>query len=341
MKLLRLFVEFSLVVAGVVSAVGCSDVTPDDGDSTFCLVTCGGSPPPEIITTANAQDVAATAVRADYQALDVMTKIGGQVFPTLPSAPDLVSCNSKYELFATVVATGQPVTETCAVNGSVTVSGQPYNDVITKSERDGFVLVFDTCDDGDGYTLDGSFWLIVYSLDGDPRTDVFSLLYAVKDMTLTVASGMEKYTASASALGLGWNSVGFPEIELSIDSDPFLIISSQSLLQLSSQADVYSFELGGGTLTVSADISVSTTLRKASSDVESTFFPGPIHYGTAVPLQTPDGRDPQSGEILISDGNTFLRIVIESSDVVRLDIDLGHDTIVDEVQYTTWADLRG
>jgi len=288
------------------------------------------------ITIANAQDVSATVVRVDDQAFDFATKIGGQVFPSPPAAPDLLSSNSKFELYATVAATGGPVTDTCAVSGTVTVSGQPENDPVSLSAGDVFDLVFDTCDDGDGYTLDGSFSLIVQYLVGDPRTDVFQLGYEVQDMALTVASGMDNYAASVSGgFVLDWYSVAFPEIVLTTS------LGYLDTLQLSSQAGVYSSS-GRRSLTVNADISVSTTLREAREPLlESTFFGGHIFYETIVPLQAPDGQDPQSGEIFVGGIKESIRIVIESSDIVRLDIDLDGDSIVDDIQYTTWAALQG
>ena len=68
-----------------------------------------------------------------------------------------------------------------------------------------------------------------------------------------------------------------------------------------------------------------------------------ISYEIIVPLQAPDGQDPESGEILISGGdeNGTIRIVIESSATVRLEVDLDGDGIVDDTQYTTWAALQG
>jgi hypothetical protein len=60
-------------------------------------------PAPHVdITIANTQDVSATVVRVDDQAFDFATKIGGLVFPTPPAAPDLLSSNSKFELYATL-----------------------------------------------------------------------------------------------------------------------------------------------------------------------------------------------------------------------------------------------
>jgi hypothetical protein len=97
-------------------------------------------------------------------------------------------------------------------------------------------------------------------------------------------------------------------------------------------------------LTVNADISISTTLGEArESLMESAFLGGYISYEIIVPLQAPDGQDPESGEILVSEGvgNGTIRIVIESSTIVRLDIDPDGDGTVDDIQFTTWAALQG
>jgi hypothetical protein len=267
---------------------------------------------------------------------DVATAIGGQIFPSPPAAPDLLSSNSKFELFATVAASGDPVTEMCAVSGSVTVSGDPANDPVFLSERDVFDLVFDSCDDGDGYSLDGSFSLFVVELVGDPRTDVFRFRYSVRDMTLTV-SGLANESASVEPiLLLEWDSLSFPVTVLTLTTTPHA-------LQLSSQADVYSWS-GRQSLTVNADVSISTTLGEARSWLmESAFLGGYISYETIVPLQAPDGQNPESGEILVSagDGNGTIRIVIESSASVRLDIDSDGDGNIDDYQVTTWSALQG
>lgn len=332
MSIFRILVAFALVVAGVVST-GCSGGGGGDGVFAGLL----GPPRPQHvdITIANAQDVSATVVRADDQAFDFVTKIGGQIFPSPPAAPDLLSSNSKFELFATVAATGKPVPDTCAVSGTVTVSGQPENHPVSLSAGDVFDFVFDTCDDGDGYTLDGSFSLSAERVTGDTRTDVFRLSYEVQDMRLTVASGMENYTVSVSnGFDIIWDSVAFPEIVLTTGMAPFAAI------QLSSQTDVYSFSGTQRSLTVNADISVSTTLREVREPSFKSAF-GNTLYETIVPLQAPDGQDPQSGEISVGSIKNSMRIVIESGDIVRLDIDLDGDGIVDDTQYTTWAALRG
>lgn len=339
MRILRVYVTFALVVAGVVSTVGSGGGSgggfgfPDAGDiGTFEPP----PPPPEIITIANAQDVAATVVQDAEQAFDFGATIGGQIFPSLPSAPDVLSSNSKFELFATVAATGEPVTDTCGVSGTVTVSGYPGNDPVSLSDKDAFDLVFDVCDDGDGYTLDGSFSVIANQLIGDPRTDVFGLNYEMRFVTLAVAYDDGTHTASyGSTFSLTWDSLGFPVATLSL---------TPSVLELTSQTDVYSLLSGVHSQTVSADISVTTTLVEVGeAQLGSRSSGGYFVYETIVPLQAPDGQDAESGEILVSQlfGNGTIRIVIESSASVRVEIDLDGDSVVDDTQYTTWAALRG
>ena len=350
MRILRVLLAFVLVVAGVVSTVGSGGGGGGGGGSNWGNVNippgcCSVSgPTPDVdITVVNAQDVSATVLQAIDQLFDLTVVIGGQVFPSPPAAPDLLSSNSKFELFVTEeTAPGYPIeslTETCAVNGTVTVLRGLYNDMfndVSVADGDIFDLVFDSCDDGDGYTLDGSFMVEVRELEGDLRTDVFRLGYWLRDMNLTVTSGMNSYVASVlSSTSIYWDSLAFPVV----------VLTAQSANQfLSSQADDYSWSSGDYSLTVNADISIPETLAEArESLLESAVLGGYVSYDIIVPLQAPDGQDPESGEILISggDGNGTIRIVIESSASVRLEIDADGDGNVDDYQYTTWAALQG
>jgi len=282
------------------------------------------------VTAANAQDVSATAVQAHDHALHVAAIIGGQVFPRLPGAPGLLSSNSKFELFDAAVTTGDPVTGACTISGMVTASPAAETGVAN--------LVFDTCDDGDGYIIDGRFSLKVRELDGDPRTDVFLLDYSLKNMALTIASGTDSYAASVGTLSdsLRLDSRAFPVVVLS---------HGFANLQLGTQADVYSWYNGGNqTLTLNAGLSpVTKILETDGALMSSTFLGGSIYYDTIVPLQATDNQAPESGEILI-DGGTgkgTVRIVIESASSVRLEIDTNGNGTIDDYLYTTWAALRG
>ena len=345
MRILRVLLAFTLVIAGVVSTVGSgSGAGSNNGFGNFNSIgCCGGIPPqPNVdITITNTQDVSATVVQAINQLFDVMAKIGGQIFPSPPAAPDLLSSNSKFDFFETVQTTEEPVIATCTVIGDVYIRGRTTNDPVSLSEGDVFYLMYHSCDDGDGYILDGKFTLLVNVLEGDPRTDVFRLAYEVFDMALTVTSGMDTYVASASQplFLLGWDSLPFPEI---------ILVASTRGLVLSSQMDTYSWsdfiQPEKHSLTVNADTSNPATQAKASESlIESAALGGLVAYVIAVPLQAPDGQDPESGEILITGGdeNGTIRIVIESSDSVRLEIDSDGDGTVDDYQYTTWSSLRG
>jgi hypothetical protein len=347
MRILRVLLAFVLVVAGVVSTVGSGGGgggSSSGGIGSIGPINLAPGPQPDIdITSANAQDVSATVLQAIDQLFDLTVVIGGQVFPSPPAAPDLLPGNSKFKLFVTEeTAPGNPIeslTETCAVSGTVTVLRGLYNDMfndVSVADGDIFDLVFDSCDDGDGYTLDGGFMVEVRELEGDLRTDVFRLRYSLRDMNLTVTSGMNSYVASVlSSTSIYWDSLAFPVV----------VLTAQSANQfLSSQADDYSWSSGDHSLTVNADISIPETLAEArESLLESAVLGGYVSYEIIVPLQAPDGQDPESGEILISggDGNGTIRIVIESSASVRLEIDADGDGNVDDYQYTTWAALQG
>jgi len=326
---------FALLVTGVVSTIGSGgggwvgglgdwgkvDLPPG------CCV--GTGPTADVdITIDNAQAVSATVVQAMYQVFGVITTIGGQIFPSPPAAPDLLSGNSKYELIAAVAETGETGTGSCAINGGVTVSGLSQGNVLD--------IVFDTCDDGAGYTLDGGFSLSVRELEGDPRTDAFRLGYELLNLTLTITTGVDDHVALSSPylFYLDWDSIDFPVV----------VLAAWPNMILGAQTDDYSWNLGGGhTLTITADMSIPETLGEAHSLMKSAVLGGYISYEVIVPLHAPDGQDPESGEILVSGGygNGTVRIVIESSASVRLEIDAEGDGIVDDYQFTNWAALRG
>jgi len=349
MRSLRIFVALALVVAGVASTVGSGNgagASNNIGNTNFggC---CIDFPPPVLaITINNAQDVSATIVQAITQLLDVANIIGGKTFPSPPAAPDLLSSHSKFELITTVAATGGDVTEPCAVSGTVRARGIPDNDPVSLSVGDQFDLVFDICDDGDGYTLDGRLaQVLVRELKGDPRTDVFRIRYEVLALfPLRVTAGAYSYFTSSSRSGftLEWDSLAFPVVVLTAIPSGQLILNSYA----DNYYNGYSWpfeQAGEHTLTINADISIPTTLVDARASVMSNdALGGAVSYEVIVPLQAPDGQDPESGEILISAsaGQGSVRIVIESSASVRLEIDSDDDGIVDDTQYITWSELQ-
>jgi hypothetical protein len=342
MRFLRVLVAFAMLVVGVVSTIGSGGGggagSSDWGSVKLPPGCCAASgPTPNVdITTSNAQDVSATVVQGIDKLFDVAVTIGGQIFPSPPAAPYLLSGNSKFELFEKVMATGEPGTDKCVVSGAVTVSANPWNVRSTLSDGAVLDLVFETCDDDYGYTLDGSFTLFVRGLDGDTRSDVFQLKYELQNVSLTVTSGVDNYVTLSAPylLYLDWNSLDFPVV----------VLTAWPNLGLASQADNYSWNLGGEhMLTVNADLSITTTTAEARSLIKSAVLGDYLFYEIVSPLQSTDGEEPESGEILIDGGagNGTVRIVIESSTSVRLMIDVDGDGIVDDYQYTTWSSLRG
>jgi hypothetical protein len=155
-------------------------------------------------------------------------------------------------------------------------------------------------------------------------------------MSLTVTSGVNNdVTLSAPYLFyLDWNSLDFPVV----------VLTAWPNLMLGTPADDYSWNLGGGhSLTVNADMSIPATTTEARSLMKSAVFGDYISYEILSPLQAAGGQNPESGEILISGGagNGSIRMVIESSTSVRLEIDVEGDGAVDDYQYTTWEVLKG
>jgi len=127
----------------------------------------------------------------------------------------------------------------------------------------------------------------VRGLEGDPRTDVFRLRYELRDMALTVTSGVDNDVALSAPylFYLDWDSIDFPVV----------VLTAWPNLTLGSPVDNYSWSLGGGhSLTVNADQSIPTTLGEARSLMKGAVLGDYISYETIVPLQASDGEDPES-----------------------------------------------
>ena len=338
MGLLRVFAVPLVLLAGLVSAVG----SGGGGSWSFGSGHSWGPlfPPPGIapvdITPTNARAVSATVVQAFARLSDVTVTLGGQVFPAPPAAPALLPGNSKFGLFEIVSASGESVTAPCAVSGTVTVSGRPGNAPVFPAEQDTFDLVFNACNDGDGFVLDGRFALLFSELEGDVRTDVFRLRYTLREMTLEVLAGRIRHTVSTNpGFMLGWDSLAFPVAGLT---------AGTGLLMLASPADVYSWRDGELYREINADISIPGILEAASKTLmQSDVLGGSLYYETITPLAFTDGQVPESGEILISEWGAegTIRIVIESAAVVRLETDEDGDGVVDDDRLTTWPELLG
>ena len=340
MRIIRVFTAIALLVAGVVSTVGSGGGGGGFGGVgklEFDLFgpfpeCCEGRSADVDITTINAHEVSATVVRAIGQVFDVGVKIDGQVFPRPPSAPTLLPGSSKFGLLAQ--AANGDVTDTCVVSGTVTVARLSTNDPASLSPGDGFRFAFESCDDGYGYTINGNFWLYVRELDGDPRTDVFQLVYALTDMTLSVSVGsVTENIAVTNNVVLRWDSRAYPEVVLTVLTATW---------QLSSWGGDYSWLHGDHSLTVNSDVTNPATQKETDYTLMESVVLGYISYAIVIPLQAPDGQAPESGEILIygGEGNGNIHIVIESDNSVRLEIDVDGDGNIDDYQYTTWARLN-
>ena len=338
MKILRILVAFALVIVGVVSIVGSGGGGGGFGELDFDLFgpfpqCCEGQSADVDITTINAHEVSATVVRGIGQVFDVGVKIDGQVFPRPPSAPTLLPGSSKFGLLAQ--AANGDVTDTCVVSGTVSVAGLSTNDPVFLSPGDGFHFAFERCDDGNGYTISGSFWLYLRELDGDPRTDVFQLVYALTDMMLSVSTGsVTENIRATNSVVLRWDSRAYPEVVLTVLTATW---------QVSSSGEDYSWLHGDHLLTVNADVANPATQKETDNTLMESAVLGYISYAIVIPLQAPEGQEPESGEILISggDGNGNIHIIIESATSVRLEIDVDGDGTIDDYQYTTWGALSG
>ena len=84
-------------------------------------------------------------------------------------------------------------------------------------------------------------------------------------------------------------------------------------------------------------------LAELNGRLQSTVLGGSVDYETVESVQASgDDNPPYTGVILITGAeNSAVRIVIVSDEVVRLEIDVDGNGVVDEFVDTTWAALLG
>ncbi len=298
---------------------GCGGSSGESSSSTPPPV--GGGDEPVIITTPNAPMIAGS----------IFDSLLGQGSGRTASGNDgSGAVFAELQQTAQTVANGipiQPVTSDCPGGGTITMSGE-VADPQTLSQGDSFTLVFDMCNQGDGATINGSFTMTVFSLQGDLTTEQFVL---VMDMVISDFQVMEG----------GEMASGNGDIRLRLDTTapPVTVVtSSGSSVTLS----------GGGVTQTMTNFSVRVAkdegvfpvagTLETSGAITSTAFEGEVTFSTPVPFQAMGDEYPFTGELLITgaDGATIRLIALDSVNV-RLEIDTPEAFVTID---TTWAELE-
>jgi hypothetical protein len=313
-----------LATAGILTTIATGGGGGGDGDGG----TNGG---PTLAITAQNGETVSSAVMTGVLAMFDLTEAteGPLLAPTAGSIPVLQKIGAMPLAYSEVPVAG---TAPCAVSGTIAITGD-LADPTTLSVGDTLTAVFDNCDDQDGFLINGELGMTVTAIDGDPFSDVFLLALDLLLTDLTVTAD-------------GESIVGNGDLSYTLDTLDFpAILSALSGIELSIAAgsETITFRNFDQTLAVDRGIVPTSYAAEFIGGLHSTALGGSVDYETVVTIQASgDDNPPYTGEVLITGReNSTVRIVIVSEQVVRLEIDVDGNGVVDEFIDTTWAALLG
>lgn len=224
-----------------------------------------------------------------------------------------------------------PIPETntlCAVDGSVTVTGQVANPT-TLSAGDRLNLEFFDCDDGDNQVLNGAYEIVVGDFSGDILQGLFNLNATATFDGFEVTRGLEM-----TALN------GATTLNLDTSMPPMTSVSMSGVsLSVSDRTDTATLTEFRSEVTHNAGVAPEVYTTAASGTFTSTLFEGDVNYSTPVPFQGFVGEFPFPGELLVTGaGGASLRLMALNNSNVRLEIDPGDGSGI-ITQDTTWVEV--
>ena len=216
----------------------------------------------------------------------------------------------------------------CAVDGSVTVTGQVANPT-TLSDGDQLNLEFFDCDDGDDQVLNGIYEIVVSNFSGDVSQGLFNLDVTATFDGFEVTRGLE-LTALNGATTLN--------LDTSVPPTTSVAMSGVSL-SVSDRTDSATLTEFRTEATRNAGVAPEVYTTAASGTFASTLFEGNVNYSTPVPFQGFVGEFPFPGELLVTGaGGASLKLMALDNINVRLEIDPGDGSGI-VVQDTTWFEV--
>lgn len=316
-RLLAVSILMAAVITGCGGGGGGNNGTVDTG-------------PTLAITADNGEAVAATVTTGVLAMFEITEGVEGPILePTAGTLSLLRKIGKMPRTFYQVPVQG---TEPCDVSGSVSLSGD-LADPTTITEGDTITGVFENCDDGDGFLIDGVLALTVAGVEGDIFSDVFRLTLDMVLTNLTVTSDGESIAGDGD-LDYTLDMLGFPAIMTAL---------SGTELSIAAAGESVTFRNFDQTLEANPGVVPTPYAAEANGRLDSSLLGGSVDYDTVVTIQASgDDNPPYTGEILVSGANdSQVRIVVVSVEVVRLEIDVNGDGVVDEFIDTTWAALIG
>ncbi len=281
------------------------------------------------ITGDNAHDVSSALIVAISLTFDIGEITGGEITGQSPAGSTAVQKLLRNDdLTAKVGATAATLADSCLVAGSYTVT-YTLADPNTLTVGDTITAVFDNCDDGDGYVLDGQMDMTVAAIQGDIMTDLFLLGLDITMTGMAVTEGAETVVVDAN-MTLTLDTLDYPVVVETLEGTELSFTMGPEVLSFTNFEHVFQVDFG---------VFPKAILVTAAGRLESAQLGGAINYSTPVAVEAFGDSDPHTGEILITGEDSSVRIVINSSTSVTLEVDTNGDGVVDQYIETTFGVL--
>jgi len=322
----------ALVAVGIASTIA----TGGGGGDGSSISPPPPQPPPTNlidITVANAFDVSSAVIEAIDLTFDVGDITGGEVTPGVASAPPPMIAPDKSLGGLAMKPFTDDVEEIqgCANGGTVDITASLANP-LRLTVGDTIRAVFDNCDDGDGYVLNGQVDLEVTRTEGDFLTEFFLLGLDVVMTDIEIIDGMETSTVDGE-FALTLDSLDWPTVSQTIEGSELVFGAAGDTITLT---DFTHF------LEVDGSMTPEAVLVTVEGRVDSSGLGGAVDYATPVPVQVSGDADPYTGEILITgNGGSTVRMIFNDPTSITLEVDENGDGVIDEYIDTNWSELQG
>jgi len=324
---IRAMVAAALLAVGIATTIssGGGGGGGDGGGSTDPVPTTSDLLP---ITGDNAHDVSSALIVALGISFDISEITGGEITGQSLAGSTRVGKLLRNESLAAIAAA--TIAESCLYGGTVTVTST-LADPNTLTVGDQINAVFDNCDEGDGYVLDGQMNLTVAAIQGDIMTDVFLLGLDITMTDMMLTEGMETVVIDAN-ITLTLDTLGFPVVVETLEGAELSFTMGPEVLTFTNFEHVFQVDIG---------MVPKAILVTVNGQLDSAQLGGAIEYATTIAVEAFGDDDPHIGQILITGGDSSVRIVINDSTSVTLEVDTNADGVIDQYIDTTFASLSG
>jgi hypothetical protein len=221
-----------------------------------------------------------------------------------------------------------PITNACAVSGTLTVSGDLASP-LTLTAGDTIRAEYEACDDGAGEIVDGRVDATIEMFSGDILSGSYDVTMQIGLTDLDVTTGNDHLLGNGDATAT-LDTTAAPFVSTSVTGDSLASSTNGSSATLSA----FSSEQ-----TVDAGLLPAPYTLDAAGTLDSSELSGVVHYSTPVTFEG-DGVDfPHAGELLVTGANCSARLVAIDNVNVKIEVDSDGDGMVDQTIDTTWAEL--